>query len=140
YSNIAYELLVCIIAEVSGLSFLDYMQKHILEPLGMEASTFLTFERKEETLAMPYVKDRENHIQPVEHYPYTREHAPSSTLTSNLADLEKWGKAHLGRTLLKEETYKAAFNQYAEVPNNGEGMGYSWFIRKQNGFTLFGHE
>jgi hypothetical protein len=26
------------------------------------------------------------------------------------------------------------------VQNNGEGMGLGWFIREQNGFTLYGHE
>jgi CubicO group peptidase (beta-lactamase class C family) len=35
YSNYAYGLLGWIIEEISGLSYEDYMQRHILEPLGL---------------------------------------------------------------------------------------------------------
>ncbi len=36
YSNYAYGLLGWVIEDVSGLSYTDYMQKHIFEPLGLE--------------------------------------------------------------------------------------------------------
>jgi len=41
YSNMAFEVLGDLIAKVSGETFEGYVQKHILEPLGMNSSTLL---------------------------------------------------------------------------------------------------
>lgn len=40
YSNASFDILADVIAKVSGLSFEDYMTKHIFEPIGMVNSTF----------------------------------------------------------------------------------------------------
>src|SRR5690625_1004870 len=42
YSNESYAFLQEIIERASGQSFIDYMNDHILQPLNMERSTFLT--------------------------------------------------------------------------------------------------
>jgi CubicO group peptidase (beta-lactamase class C family) len=148
YSNIAYETLGVIIAEVSGMPFEEYVDKNILQPLEMEDSTLLTYERgiynKEEgpdkNLCTPHEKDSEKNIVKVAHFPYNRAHGPSSTLTSNLVDMEKWAIANIKKTILKPETYDIMWTSQALVPNNGEDMCLSWFKREQNGFDLYGHE
>ena len=150
YSNMAYELLGLMIAERSGMSYEAYMKKKFLGPLGMEASTFLTFERtggslalddlSQAGLAMPHTKDSEKRIVKEVHYPYNREHGPSSTLTSNLSDLARWAKVHLDRALFPKERYNEIWTSYATVPNNGEGMGLGWFLRRQEGYEIYGHE
>lgn len=150
YSNMAYEILGAIISEISGLSFEDYVENNIFKPLEMNDTTLLTFKRAGGSLklkdlskagvAMPHVKDKNNHIMHEPFYPYNRAHGPSSTLTSNLDDMEKWAKAHLSRSFLKEKTYSQIWEKVASVPNNGEHIGLSWFIREQNGYTLYGHE
>jgi CubicO group peptidase (beta-lactamase class C family) len=166
YSNIGYEILGALIAQVSGQSFEDCMEQRIFQPLGMKDSTFLTFNRtgegramdtgtadratiqkalclrtlREAGVCMPHTKDAEKHIIPERYFPYNRAHGPSSTLTSNPADMRKWGTAHLTKKLLKAETYEEAWRPYAQVPNNGEHIGLGWFIRKQKGYTLYGHE
>lgn len=150
YSNMAYELLGLIIAEVSGMSYEDYMRRTFLEPLEMEDSTFLTFERTGGSLdlgelskagmAMPHTKDKEKHIVLEKVYPYNREHGPSSTLTSNIFDLAKWARAHLEKRVFAQEQYEKIWTSYATVPNNGEGMGLGWFMREQEGYEIYGHE
>lgn len=140
YSNIAYELLGCVISQASGKTFEEYIQDHIFDSLGMEDSTFLTFERDPSTMAKPHDKDKEKRTVIVEHYPYNRAHGPSSTLTSNGSDMQKWGDAHLDRKILSPESYEEMWKVYTEVPDNGEGMGLSWFMREQNGYRLLGHE
>lgn len=150
YSNMAYELLGLIIAEYSQMSYEDYMKRGILEPLGMKDSTFLTFERtggsltlsdlSKANMAMPHTKDREKHIVLETCYPYNREHGPSSTLTSNIFDLEKWADAHLRNRIFPPEKYREIWSKYAVVPNNGEGMGLGWFMRTQKGYEIYGHE
>ena len=154
YSNVAYEILGQIIAEYSDrmpgasgpLSYEDFVAKYLLEPAGMSNSTMKTFERDGSDMACPHAKADDRSIRRLETYPYTRKHAPSSTLTSNASDLLKWGRAHMKSAsersvlLLQKETYDSVWRDYATVPNNGEKMGLGWFMRKQQGFALYGHE
>jgi len=147
YSNIGYEILGAVIAAVSGMSFEDYVSRNIFEPLDMRNSNLLSYERgiydengPDEDLCTPHEKDEEKNIVRSEHFPYNRAHGPSSTLTSNLLDLEKWAEAHLKHRLLEKETYELAWKKQALVPNNGEFVCLSWFRREQNGFVLYGHE
>lgn len=147
YSNIGYETLGVVIAAVSGMSFEAYVKRNIFEPLDMTASTLLSFERgiydkngSDENLCTPHEKDEEKKIIRSPHFPYNRAHGPSSTLTSNILDLEKWGQAHLKQFTLKKETYAHAWKEQALVPNNGEHICLSWFKREQNGYVLYGHE
>ncbi|HML36400.1 MAG TPA: serine hydrolase domain-containing protein [Bacillota bacterium] len=147
YSNIGYEILGAVIAAVSGMPFEDYVRRNIFEPLDMSSSTLLSYERgiydekgPDDNLCAPHEKDAEKRIVKVVHFPYNRAHGPSSTLTSNVADLGKWGEAHLKHRLLEKETYDLAWEKQALVPNNGEFICLSWFRREQNGFVLYGHE
>ena len=148
YSNIGYEILGVVIASVSGMPFEDYVRRNILEPLKMSDSTLLTYERgiyrengiPDANLCTPHEKNEEKEIVRSMHFPYNRAHGPSSTLTSNVIDLEKWARAHLEKKILKEETYQKAWEEQALVPNNGEHICLSWFKREQKGFVLYGHE
>lgn len=172
YSNIAYEMLGYIVSVYScrvpgceGLSYEDFVREFLLIPAGMTSSTMKTFERAgwasepgsmtASNMAFPHIRRDDRSITLADHYPYTRQHAPSSTLTSNVSDLLAWGRAHLasasGRneTILHRETYDSIWRNYSTVPNNGEKMGLGWFIRKQKvsgpdgsirEYTLHGHE
>lgn len=139
YSSMAYNLLGLVIAEVSGMPFEDYMENEIFKPLGLKDTTFKTFERTN-GLAMPHSKGRDRTIRPEEVYPYTRQHAPSSTLTSNVADLLKWATAIMNSTALCRESTEDMWQPRVSVPDTGEKMGLGWFIREQDGYTLMGHE
>ena len=89
-------------SEGSRLSYEDFVARYLLEPAGMTSSTMKTFERpgapdfaSNKHMAKPHEKKPDRSIGPVQYYPYTRQHAPSSTLTSNVSDLLRWGRAHL---------------------------------------------
>lgn len=140
YSDMAYEVLGCIINEISKQTFEDFIRDNIFIPLEMSNSTFLTFQRDVESLVRPHRKNKENHIFVEEYYPYNRAHGPSSTLTTDGFDIQKWGLAHVHRKILKPETYKLAWTAVTEVPNNAETMGLSWFMRNQKGCRILGHE
>jgi len=94
-----------------------------------------------------FLKNSEKEIVPIEVFPYNRMHAPSSTLTSNLMDIECWARAHLNAInakcsgcILKPDTYKMVLKEQALIPNNGEHICLSWFKREQKNYTLYGHE
>jgi len=59
YSNLGFSLLGCLVAEVSGQSFPDYMQQHVLRKAGMTASTFDWSPGVEDRVAKPYVRGEE---------------------------------------------------------------------------------
>jgi CubicO group peptidase (beta-lactamase class C family) len=140
YSNIGYDILGLVIAEVSGQTFETYMEDNIFKPLGMADSTFFTPDRNMTSICSPHEKNAANETVPLAHYPYNRIHAPSSTLTSNIYDTAKWAVTHLNKQMLRPATYQMAWEAFATVPNNGEKICLSWFSREQNGFRLYGHE
>ena len=99
-------------------------------------------------MALPHEKAGDRSIVPVKFYPYTRSHGPSSTLTSTAADLLRWGEANMpgfakegaADAVLPSGIYQHIRQEYAEVPNNREKMGLGWFMRRQLGYQLYGHE
>ena len=150
YSSIGYELLGAVIEEVSGRLFDEYIKENCILPAGMENTTVMTVERTGGSLeledidrlrmAMPYERDENRNFIPAKYYPYSRQHAPSSTLTTNVADMLKWGRFNLDRKAFSSETYDIMWRDYATVPNNGEKMGLGWFMREQEGYRMIGHE
>ncbi len=93
YSNAGFELLGLLVARAVGTTFEDAVRRQVLAPLGMRRSTFLRSEVPEHLAASPHVGMPL--VVPEGAYPYTRRHAPSSTLHSNLDELCRWMDAHL---------------------------------------------
>ena len=125
YSSKAYDLLGLVITEVSGMAFEAFMKREIFDPLCMDDTTFLM--PNEANLAMPHSKGRDRVMRLEETYPYTRQHAPSSTLKSTTEDLLKWAAS-----LLQPAGLRDMWTPRVEVPDTGEQMGLGWFIRKQS--------
>jgi CubicO group peptidase (beta-lactamase class C family) len=95
YSNAGFELLGLLLSRATGTTFEDAVRQQVLSPLGMRNSTFLRGEVPTSLAASPHVGMP---LQvPEGSYPYTRRHAPSSTLHSNLVEMCRWMDAHLGR-------------------------------------------
>ena len=150
YSSIGYELLGAIIEEASGMLFNEYIKENCIKPAGMKNTTVMTVERTGGSLeledidrlrmAMPYERDENRNFITAKYYPYSRQHAPSSTLTTNVADMLCWGRFHLDRKAFSSDTYDVMWREYATVPNNGEKMGLGWFMREQEGYHFIGHE
>lgn len=93
YSNAGYELLGLLLSRVLGTTFEDAVRQQVLTPLGMRTSTFLRADVPAHLAASPHVGMPLT--VPDAAYPYTRRHAPSSTLHSNLVELCRWMVAHV---------------------------------------------
>src|SRR5258708_1263572 len=102
----AYEVLGDLVAKVSSMSFEDYVDAHIVKPLGMPSSTLLIKQADPALMATGHTR---NGI--VRFYPYNRAHTPSSNLHSNVTDMARWAMANLnrgeldGKRILKDSTY-----------------------------------
>jgi CubicO group peptidase (beta-lactamase class C family) len=93
YSNAGFELLGLLLSKATGTTFENAVRQQVLAPLGMRNSTFLRGEVPARLAASPHVGMPLK--VPEGAYPYTRRHAPSSTLHSNLVEMCRWMEAHL---------------------------------------------
>jgi len=91
YSNLGYDILGYVIEKVSRTTFDDYLKKNILNPSGIYNSDFRYFKIADSLKTFPHSKKWiGKRIYVRKTYPYTREHAPSSTLNSSANELSTW--------------------------------------------------
>lgn len=143
YSNMAFDTMGDVIAKASGMSFDDYVKENILQPLGMNSSSFIHKETPEEHRSQGHSLFHTERIDlpPCEIYPYNRRHAPSSTLNSSVEDMCRWMLANLNRgeldgtRILKEESYAEMWNGKDGTPQ----IGLSWFLRDFRGQRMVDH-
>jgi CubicO group peptidase (beta-lactamase class C family) len=134
YSNTGYEVLGHLVATVTGTTFEAATKALVLNPAGMARSTFLRAEVPPELAASPHVGAPL--VVPDESYPYTRSHAPSSTLHSNVLELCGWMAATLA-----DPGRERAWQRQVEIgdPPWGEAMGFGWFLGTERGHRTVGH-
>jgi CubicO group peptidase (beta-lactamase class C family) len=144
YSNMAFEVLGDLIAKVSGESFDDYVQHHILTPLKMRDSTLLIKKADPKLMTWGHERDKDGHVFPSKFYPYNRMHSPSSNLHSNVEDMARWALANLnhgeldGTRILKEQTYDIMWKP-AHKLSDSDGVGISWFLGEYRGQATVSH-
>jgi CubicO group peptidase (beta-lactamase class C family) len=144
YSNMAFEVLGDLIAKVSGESFDDYVQHHILTPLKMRDSTLLIKKTDPKLMTWGHERDKDGHVFPSKVYPYNRMHSPSSNLHSNVEDMARWALANLnhgeldGTRILNEQTYDIMWKP-AHKLSDSDGVGISWFLGEYRGQATVSH-
>src|SRR5262249_45091037 len=144
YSNMAFEVLGDLVAKASGRSFEDYVEEHILKPVGMKSSTLLFKKADPATLATGYTLKKDT-VVPVAHYPYNRAHTPSSNLHSNVEDMARWILANLRRgeldrrRILKSSTYDVLWKPAAPIPTLNWHVGISWILAESKGDQVVMH-
>lgn len=145
YSNIGYNLLGGLIAEISGQTFEAYMKEHILIPVGMPNSTFFFPEVDRDRLAVPHLRIPEMIVNPI--YPYHRADAPASFLHSTVAEMCRWGMACLNdsiyhtRRLLTPASYDAMWTPVVKrgIPPFYEDNGLGWVLGHFDGLKTVSH-
>lgn len=141
YSNLGYSLLGGIIHAVSGQAWADYLQQHILDPLGM-TETYPIPDREDELLATGYSRlDDEYNRAPFPFFLMNGFEA-SANFSSSVNDLVKYAKFHLGKeesAILSSHTLRDMHRVHwlQEDWDNGYGLGLG--IYKINHWTLSGH-
>ena len=160
YSNIGFELLADLVAEVSGQPFEAYVKSRILEPAGMTSSTLLMTDVDSSRLAEGHHADSTGRFVLTGVYPYNRRHAGSSTLHSDVDDMLRWAAINLnrgsldGRTILPDSAYDRLWHPERDLttaflkPARGAGfglpfsamqMGLGWFLPEREGRRLVWH-
>jgi CubicO group peptidase (beta-lactamase class C family) len=132
YSNMAFDVLADVVAKVTGQTFEGYVNEYLLQPLGMNESSFYQPEIKPELRTSPHTGE-----PPIvsKIYPYNRRHAPSSTLNSNVLDMSHLLIADLnngffkGTQVLNPESHKLLMTPSFTIDKEkGYTVGLSWFL------------
>ncbi|MGG6265526.1 serine hydrolase domain-containing protein [Leptolyngbya sp. AN03gr2] len=144
YSNHSIALLGYLVERLSGLPFIDYMDKNIFQPLEMRRSTFLQPPPPAlaQDLAVGY-QYRSGQFQPV---PFLYLNiAPAAALSATATDMAHFMIAHLlkGRyensRILQEDTarlmHQQHFTQHPKLP----GTAYGFRERLENNLRMIEH-
>ena len=132
YSNWGTALAGLIVANVSGMSFDDYIEKNIFAPLGMTRSTFREPLPVELAAGMSSGYQFKKGAHKAGDFENIHPFGPAGSLTSTAADMAKFMLAHLqnGRLgdarILREETaLQMHQRQFSPSPYvNGTGLGF----------------
>ncbi|WP_157979155.1 serine hydrolase domain-containing protein, partial [Rhodoferax ferrireducens] len=127
YSNSNYFLLGRIIEKVSGISYQDFMQKQIFQPLQMHSTEI-------ETAASPvvtvigYTQGRKG-ISKSPFYSMSWPFAAGAMRTS-VDDLVRWDNAIRIGALLRRDSWERMAKDFTLNDRSHTGYGYGWVIRK----------
>ncbi|VAX09280.1 hypothetical protein MNBD_GAMMA26-364 [hydrothermal vent metagenome] len=131
YANIPFSLLSVLVEKLSGEVFPEYVQNHILTPLGMGHSSFLPDVRVSSRLAKGF-RDSKTELD----YPYFRDIGAGS-LAATADDMGKFMIALLndGAEILQPQSLQEMFRQQnAGSPLDGPiKVGLSFFINDLDG-------
>ncbi len=138
YSNYATALAGYIVARQSGMSFDDYVDRHIFQPLNMRHSSFRQPLPKELQPFMsqgyPGASQKAKKFEIVDP-------APAGSLSASGADMGKFMIAHLngGAGLLKPETAKLMHNYRLDVMPGLHRMALGFYEQNINGHRGIAH-
>lgn len=118
YSNTNYMLLGEIIARLSGMTYEEFIEKNILQPLGMTNTTM----NMNDADAVGYLIDGSEGDKSDTTY-----FGAAGEMASSVVDMQKWMNGLFDGKIISQDSL------YQMLSNNGMGYGYGWFI-SQNGY------
>ena len=110
----AYDILGYVVEQISKENFDDYLKNNLLTINNMPNSDFRYFKIADTLKTSPHTqKGKKIIVRKV--YPYTREHAPSSTLNASAKDLSNWMVNFLNQISAKDSFYQQMLEPSTEV-------------------------
>jgi D-alanyl-D-alanine carboxypeptidase len=131
YDNTGYIILGYIIEKVSGENYADYVQHHILDPLGMRASGYDSSDMiiPDRSAGYHFAKGKYSNAP----FYSTTQVFSAGGLYSTVDDLIIWDKALDAGKLLSPSSMQGMFTDY------GHGYGFGWFIDEEFGHQHLSH-
>jgi len=147
YLNEGYILLGGIIEKLSQMPYADYIDQHILEPLGMDRTTFdRALFQADDDRAVPYTTNRDGkHL--AREYVWGQAQADGG-MVSNAIDMSRYVSMYLagGKGILSPESLQAMMTPAVDNPARdmatGEPVsGYGWGLSESDfyGRRMIGH-
>lgn len=142
YSNLGLALAGEVVAAASGESWAPYVERHILEPLGMKDSAAAPGPELLARLAKAYQRKPAAGARPEMAYYDTGAIAPAAAVVSTALDLARFASFHLGAG--HDEVLSAATRRDMQRPRYLEpswksGRGLGFLISRRDERTLVSH-
>ena len=138
YDNSGYFLLGVIVEQVSGVTYENYLQKNIFEPLGMTDTGYDWPATILKDRASGYSKSADGKQINAEFLDMGQPYAAGS-LYSTVLDLYKWDRALYTTKVLSAQSLEAAFTPSKYDWAEGIKYGYGWGISQVHGHKTVGH-
>ena len=144
YSSHSTALLGYLVEKVSGIPFVEYINKNILEPLKMRRSTFL--QPPPQPLADDLAVGYQYQNGKFKAVPYLYLNiAPAASMSATATDMANFMIAHLqygsyeNSRILKADTVRLMHEQHFTHHPKLPGTGYSFRERLENNIRMIGH-
>ena len=141
YSNLAYSLLGGVIKTVSGQPWAEYLQRNVLDPLGM-TETDPVPSADDERLATGYTRQRADNRRDVIPFWLMKAFEASANFASSINDLVKYAAFHLGLTgdvVLSPYTLLDMHRVHWLDENWDGGYGLGIGVHKVEDWVISGH-
>ncbi len=143
YSNAAIAVVGYLLQQQSSQPFTDYVQKTVLEPLGMTDSSFVPTQQIRKHLAHAVIRTYDGRT--IDAPTFELGMTPAGCMYSSVLDLSKFlnmlfadGKGKEGR-VLKPETLHAMWRSQFSEPGAAGGFGIGFRLSELDGHFLIGH-
>ena len=144
YSNIGFGMLGLAISRAAGKPFMDLIQEHVFDPLGMANSFFVLTDEYVPHLSMGYMQRRDGTVDagfPAKEHAGRGYKVPNGGVYSTVGDLSKFVAAMTGTSsekIFSEETRQEILKR--QTPEGGSGYGLGFFRQKdEDGYISIGH-
>lgn len=142
YSNLAYSVAGMVTEQVSGLSWADYIERHVFQPLGMSSSSV---DKNVSGLAVPYARRMPDGTRKVLPFVDARGMAAATGVTSTLADMAKFVSANFrrgargGAQIVSTGSWREMHRVRSVEENWTSGSGLGYDVSRINNRTWTGH-
>ncbi len=142
YSNYGAALAGYIVSRVSGLPFDEYVERNILQPLGMAHSTFQ--QPLPENLKPLMSEGYDKASDPAKGFEFVEAY-PAGSMSVSGADMARFMIAHLqngeynGNRILKPDTAQLMHSRAFGLAPEMNGMAYGFYEETRNGHRIIGH-
>lgn len=141
YSNLGMALLGEIVAAVSGQPYAQYVQQHILDPLGMASTAVIPTQAHHQQLATGYTRRHPNGSRQVMTYYDTNGMLPMGNIVSSVEDLARFATAQFGGqgSILKPGTLKEMHRVHWLYGSWTGGRGLGFAVSRHEGRSFVYH-
>lgn len=136
YCNAGFILLGLVIEELSGRSYIDYVEQEIFRTAGMNDSGFFAMDDVRERVATGYVARNRGEWK-TNHYAIPTVGGPDGGAFSTVRDLETFLDALSGEVLFGEGTWNLMRTPHANIEGTSYGYGL-WMNQTRRGLTYGG--
>ena len=138
YNNTGYVFLGMIVEQASGLSYGDYLQKHVFAPLGLAHTLLGDENRIVPRRALGYEQGPDGGLRHARYVSMTQAYA-AGAIESNVDDRARWNAALLSGQAIDPGLLERAWTDFRTADGKPTGYGFGWQVGRDGGLRFLEH-